>query len=485
MEVSESVRQAYQEMGTTKYITLAFPELGTSMMTGDGCIYSESMYLSEGLANSDSIEFVGCIASQFKIQVNNLKEDVKGKRLVVKIHTEGTGDEPVPLFNGIVDSVGRQSNKRVKEIVAYDELYTRGNTEVSAWYKSLIFPITLRNLRDSLFGYIGLEQVEMELPNDSIEINKQYDPNILQALSVIKAVCQINGAFGIINRQGKFEYRILGEIEDGLYPGFYPGPDAFPGVSLGALGLNNIDATDFAFYKTVSYEEFRVKPVDKITIRQSENDSGIIYGNGINNYIIQGNMFTYGLSKEVLLQVAENIYPNVHGFSYIPFQSENNGLPYLECGLDAASYMMIDFDATEENGEIVYNRQNFYILNRELSGIQALKDSYSAKGEEYQSEFITDLQTQIDLIKRNQGASKQDLENYYDKDEIDNMFENYDPGTVDLSNYYTKNEVYNKEEVTELLENLNSGFNVESVATLPQTPDQNTIYLVQGIVVVE
>lgn len=464
MEVSESVKQAYQETGATKYITLTFPELGISMMTGDGRIYSESMHLSECLVNSDSIEFVGCIASQFKIQVNNLKEDVKGKKIVVKIHTEGTEDEPVTLFNGIVDSAVKQSNKRVKEIVAYDELYTCGNTEVSAWYKSLIFPVTLGDLRNSLFGYIGLEQVEAELPNDGIMISKQYDPNTLQALSVIKAVCQINGVFGIVNREGKFEYRTLGDIEEGLYPGFYPGPDAFPGVSLGALGLDNIDATDFSFYKSVSYEEFKVKPVDKITIRQSENDVGVTFGSGINNYIIQGNMFAYGLSQELLLQIAGNIYPNVQGFSYIPFRSENNGIPYLECGVDAASYMMIDFEATEEAGEIVYNRQNFYILNRELSGIQALKDSYSANGEEYQSEFITDLQTQIDLIKKNRGADKSYVENYvgdytYSQSEINDMFANFEGG---------------------------DGTQIISVPELPtDNIDTNAYYAIQGIVVVE
>ena len=119
----------------------------------------------------------------------------------------------------------------------------------------------------------------------------------------------------------------------------------------------------------------------------------------------------------------------------------------------------------EQSGDIVYEQRPFYVLNRELSGIQALKDSYSAKGEEYQSEFITDLQTQIDLIKKKQGVSKQDIEDYvgdytYDKGTIDDMFANFDPGTG------------------------GGGFNVESVAALPPNPDENTIYLIQGKVVV-
>lgn len=466
MKVSDSVKKAYQGTGVTKYITLYFPELDISISTGDGRIYSESMSLSEKLVDSSSIEFVGCISSKFKIQINNIREDIKGKKIVVKIHTEGTKEEPVSLFKGIVDSAIKQSNKRIKEITAYDELYTRGNKDVSSWYKALKFPLTLKQIRDSLFNYIGIKQVSVKLPNDGIVISKQYDPNSLQALAVIKAICQINGVFGIINRNGEFEYRVLGimDIEDdGLYTPFYPGEDAFPGISMSvlakALEQDEVNTSGFAFYKDVRYEEFTVKPVDKLTIRQTEDDSGSSYGSGENNYIIQGNMFTYGLPGSVLTQIAENIYPNVRGFSYHPFTSQNNGLPYLECGVDAVSYTMIDWEAMEASGDLVYENKKFYVLNRELSGIQALRDSYGAEGEEYQTEFITDLQTQIDILKRDTPQNiDQKLEDYtYDKTTIDNMFENVSGGTA----------------------------NIVSVAVLPNNPDPNTLYLIQGEVIVE
>lgn len=458
MEVSQNVKNAYLGTGKTKYIDLYFPELDLSILGGTGRMYSDSMRLSEKLVDSSSIEFVGCISSMFKIQVNDLKEDIKGKRITAKIHTEGTESEPVMLFNGVVDSAMKQSNKRIKEIVAYDELYTKGNTDVSAWYKSLVFPITLKALRDSLFSHIGIEQIETSLPNDNIQIKKQYNPSSLQALSVIKAVCQINGAFGIINRANKFDYRILGTIGTDATASFYPGKDAFPGLSRSALGLDNVQLTDFPYYKSVDYEEYAVKPVDKITIRQSESDEGITYGSGNNNYIIQGNMFTYGLSKDVLLQIAENIYPNVQGFSYHPFKSVNNGLPYLECGVDAVSYQMIDWENTENSGDIIYEQHSFYILNRELSGIQALKDSYSAEGEEYQTEFITDLQTQIDTIRKNV------------KQEVEEKVEDY---------------TYNKEEIDSMISSAGSSWDVMSVPVLPTTISANTIYLIQGEVTVE
>lgn len=470
MKVSENVRNAYKSNSITKHITLLFPELGKEIGTTQ--IYSESLRLSESILEKDSIEFVGCIASKLSIQVNNIKEDIKGRKITVRIYTDGTEDEPITLFNGIVDSALKQSNKQIKEIVAYDELYTKGNTEVAAWYRSLIFPITLKDLRDSLFEYIGLTQTDITLPNDVLLIDRKYEPNTLQALAVIKAICQINGAFGIINREGKFEYRILGKISNSypsvfLFPSYNLFP-ANPAVAVAAAErlASEIQAENFSFYKKVNYEEFEVKPVDKLTIRQTENDAGVTFGSGTNNYIIQGNMFTYGLQESTLQTVAANIYPNVQGFTYYPFTSDNNGLPFLECGSDAVSYTMIDFEnSTSDN--ISYEQKNFYILNRELIGIQALRDSYGANGEEYQTEFITDLQTQIDTIKQN---TKQDVEE---------VIRDYD-FTPEFSDF-----TYDKATINEMIGGAGGGFNVESVSALPENPDSNTIYLIQGIVVVK
>lgn len=351
-------------------MSLSFPEIGKEVSGED--IYNESLRLSEKLIDKQSMEFVGCIASMFKISVHGLNYDIKGKKITVRIWTDGTEEEPVTLFNGIVDSAVSQSNRWNKEITAYDELYTLGNTEVAASVAARI----------------------------ADEINAEY----------------------------------------------------------------------FSFYRRVDYEEFEVKVIDKVTVRQSEDDPGVTYGSGTNNYIVQGNIFAYGLSNQEFTAIAKNIYNSIGGFSYYPFQSENNGLPFIECGVDAVSYYVVNWEKTmggqkARSGDIVYEQRPFYVLNRELSGIQALKDSYSAKGEEYQSEFVTDLQTQIDLIKKNQGADKSYVENYvgnytYDKGMIDDMFANFDPGT-------------------------GGGFNVESVAALPSNPDPNTIYLIQGVVVVE
>ena len=98
------------------------------------------------------------------------------------------------------------------------------------------------------------------------------------------------------------------------------------------------------------------------------------------------------------------------------------------------------------------------MFSRELSGIQALSDSYTAKGEEYQSEFITDLQTSIDLIKQQDQQYQQTFNDF------DSRISALEAGGGGGGG---------------------GGINIVSVASLPANPDSNTVYLIQGIVVVE
>ena len=102
-----------------------------------------------------------------------------------------------------------------------------------------------------------------------------------------------------------------------------------------------------------------------------------------------------------------------------------------------------------------------------MSGIQNLRDSYSAQGEEYQTEFITDLKTQIDTIKVDV------------KQEVERTLQDYD--FSDQFSDFT----YNKDYLDTQFGNIEtSQLKIVSVTALPATPDANTVYLIQGEVTV-
>lgn len=421
-------------------------------------IVAESMIWKESVVDGDSIEFVGCISSFFSVQVHGIYVSLKNKPIVVSIKTPNTTE--IVIFRGVIDSVELQSNHDYKTIIAYDALYRAGNVEVASWYKSLSFPITLGALRNSLMSYIGLPHESVTLPNDAITVKKLYDPETLQAIVMIKSLCQINGVFGIVNRNGVFEYRapMQGTVDEGSYPGATLFPPFYPGVS---NSVGESEAEYIAHYESIDYQEFIVKPVDQIMIRDDEETPGVVYPNdGDNTYIIQGNIFAYGQTNAVKLQMAQNVYPNISDISFQPFESSNNGFPWLECGKDSISYHVLDFEQSAQRGEYVYTQMVFPIFNREMRGIQRLQDSYRAEGEELQRQFITDINAQIQLIKRKTDI---DLSNYTTKD-------------------YISDNYYDKEYIDDLP--IGSGWSVESVQILPAQGQPNVLYLVQGEVVV-
>lgn len=376
LNVSQAVKNAYANPSSAKTLVIYFPEL--QITVDSSTIYSESFTLSESIMDSDSIEFVGCNPSKMQVQIQDFGYDVKGKRVQVSVYTSTTQNEPVPLFDGIVDEVTQQSNKRIKQLTAYDLLYTKGNTDIAQWYISKFSGdwaqgTNLKDFRDELFEYLNIDVVTTTLINDTIEFVKEYSPVNMKALDIIKYICQINGVFGIINRQNKFEFRTI-----------QPLSSATP-VSVG-------------YYKQIDYQEFSVRPINKLTIRQDDQEEGVSSGTGSNIYIVQGNFFAYHLEDEDLQDIADTLYPQVSGISYIPYKVTQTGYPWLECG-DAVQYQVYDFEASQEQGEDVYTTKTFYIFERYLKGIQAFRDQYEARGEEEQSVFVTNINAKIDTIK--------------------------------------------------------------------------------------
>ena len=358
INVSALTKSEYKGNSTHKELRIEFPALEIEL--DNSLIEYETMELTEMLCDSDSIEFVGCISSKFIIQLRSLTEDVKGQYMEVYVKI-GVTDE-IPLFKGYVDSIELTGTKRQKKITAYDILHTWQQTDIADWYKELDYPIVLGDFRDELFEELGVEQVETTLPLDDFSIGRMYDPTKLCALDIIKSLCQVNGVFGRINREGKFEYVV---------------PSSGGSESVGVK------------YKEAKYQEFTVKPVNKLTVKYRDVEG--VYGSGDNNYIIQNNIFLKGFDEATLQSVAVAVYPNVAGFVYRPFSADINGLPYLEC-IDSVTMDVEDIETYDKH------ELTFRILQRTIKGVQALRDTIEAEGDEKQKEFVSDINVQMEEL---------------------------------------------------------------------------------------
>ena len=366
--------------GTDKQLSIVSADGKVNITNSE--IHYEQFELKESLCSQSELTFGACEASQIKFKISNVFTSMVGMQLAVTTTLEGQKDAPFSFGKYRVVSDKPTADRRYRNVTAYDAMYDILNAEVSGWYKGLTFPMTLRQFRTSFCTYVGVDQEEITLVNDDMTVEKTIDPGELPGKTVIEAICEINGCFGHIGRNGKLRYVVLEQMIEGLYPADdrYPADDLYPADPMGTTEVSRSN------YISCQYEDFICQHIDKLQIRQEENDIGAISGTGNNCYIIEDNFLVYGKSAADLQTIADNVLSVIGVVWYRPAQVEARGNPCLEVG---------DGILLHTTRETIYT----YILQRTLKGIQALKDSYTAEGEEYRNGQVNGLQKQIIQLK--------------------------------------------------------------------------------------
>lgn len=379
-------KQLFCEDAAPKHLKIDFDDIN---LTGED-IYSEKFSLEEAVCNQSNIKFGCCIASHVEFRIFNVVKPLKGKLCTISL-TPGNDLDDYHLGIYKVDSDRPTADRQYRDIIAYDAMYDITNADVADWYNKILpekaSTVTLKQFRDSFIAYFGLEQEDVELVNDSMTVGKTIEPEELSGQTVITAICEINGCFGHIGRDGKFHYIHLKEMVEGLYPSdtLYPRDDLYPADPMNAERISR------SHYISAEYEDFRTERINKLQIRKEENDVGTTYPDNEpkpsdNCYIVQDNFLLYGKSSEELKTVAANMYSIISRIWYRPAHVEARGNPCLEVGDGIRLSTKYDIICT-------------YILQRTLKGIQALRDTYEAEGEQYQTGKVNSVQNSIIQLK--------------------------------------------------------------------------------------
>lgn len=375
-------------------------------------LYAEAFELYESLCSQNELKFGCCESSELKFKCRNEFGELKDKRFEASIVIDEKSDEPFKIGSYKVFSSEPSGDKLYTNITAYDAMYDVINAEMVEWYDALAFPMTIFEFRNSFFEYFGLNQVERELVNDDFIIEKTIDADSISGKEIITAICELNGVFGRINRDGLFDYVSLAKRKQIVYPGMdgvYPGSGVYPGKMVNNFeeavlpSVNLYPSTDlipssdsFRYYEheilppsrysTCEYSDFETKLISKLQIRQEENDIGVIYGDGDNTYIIQDNFLVYGKSSNELLSVARKLFAKINGIFYRPCKVKLQGNPCIEVGDIAVIHTR-------------YQEVETYILERKIKGIQALKDSFETKGALEYEEKVNSYNKQVKKLK--------------------------------------------------------------------------------------
>ena len=378
MSILDEVKQLYK---TTNDSTVC----KNYIMNIDGTEYDNknivlgTFSIKEKLCSSQQLKFGECNASMLKVKMVAGVGDINKKKISVSQTINGNSIN-IGVFN--VDSCVLTENKEYRDVVAYDNMYLF-NCNVSSWYNELEFPITERDMLISLCNYVGVELADVSLITGDIEIEKTISPEDLKAITVLKCIAELNAGFFRAASDGKIEF-----------------------VTLNAEDID--DYLEVRHYKQLKTENFAMDKITRLTIRTDEDDIGASSGDGDNAYVIEDNFLLYGSSSEKLKGIADIIYEAIKDISYVPYTAEQIGLPYLRCG-SRISYKLVNGESFEG-----------LVLQRTLSGTQALKDVIKTSGTKTTDEVfgiekdVIKIKNKVNRLKRNLEQTLlviEDLEN--------------------------------------------------------------------------
>lgn len=393
--INSNLKEKYWDSATDKQMVISV--VGTNQKIDNSMLEIGTFALEESLCSESELKFGACEANCVKFTARNTAGNIIGKTISIEETVDGDSENPMPYGVFKVASDVPTADRTKRQITAYDAMYDIINTDVKSWYAGLSFPMTLKQFRDSFFAHLGIAQVETSLVNDSMTVNKTIvatqtddssavtEESAISGKTVVTAICEINGCFGNINREGKFEYVFLKAITSALYPA----EDLFPSDNLFPSDANTESMT--GHYITFDYEDFQSKEITQLEIKTSEDNAGAIVGTAGNNYSITGNFLVSDKTGAELEQIANNLLPIMAQAAYTPIKSCTCvGNPCLTLGEP------IRFNTTREIVET-------YLLQRTLTGVQSKRDSISAQGTQTHSAKVNSIRDTIESVERRTG----------------------------------------------------------------------------------
>ena len=289
------------------------------------------------------------------------------------------------------------------KVTAYDTM-SKLDADFSSWLRAnqAQFPKTIWQLVQLACQRAGVALASSSLPiNGSYSVQAFYADD-LTCRQIISWAAEAAGCYAHMNADGKLQFLTYA--------------DKRSTVKITPDGASNSTAY---YADSLSYEDYTVKAIEKVQIRQSDSDAGVIYPDSTtatNTYAVQGNLLLTTGTEANLKSVVQNLYNVLKNVTYTPCKVSVPSSSGLACGqivhvkdargLEFDTYLMsatissgkASFEsvgsASRESSSAV-NSQSYKNLTGKMLEIKTSVDGLEVKASDLTGKY-TDLKATVD-----------------------------------------------------------------------------------------
>ena len=205
------------------------------------------------------------------------------------------------------------------KVTAYDTM-SKLDADFSGWLHAnqAQFPKTIWQLVQLACQRAGVALASSSLPiNGSYSVQAFYADD-LTCRQIISWAAEAAGCYAHMNADGKLQFLTY--------------TDKRSTVKITPDGASNSTAY---YADSLSYEDYTVKAIEKVQIRQSDSDVGVIYPDSTtatNTYAVQGNLLLTTGTEANLKIVVQNLYNVLKNVTYTPCKVSVPSSSGLACG---------------------------------------------------------------------------------------------------------------------------------------------------------
>ena len=205
------------------------------------------------------------------------------------------------------------------KVTAYDTM-SKLDADFSGWLRAnqAQFPKTIWQLVQLACQRAGVTLAGISLPINGSHSVQAFYADDLTCRQIISWAAEAAGCYAHMNADGKLQFLTY--------------TDKRSTAKITPDGVSNSTAY---YADSLSYEDYTVKAIEKVQIRQSDSDVGVIYPDSTtatNTYAVQGNLLLTTGTEANLKTVAQNLYNVLKNVTYTPCKVSVPSSSGLACG---------------------------------------------------------------------------------------------------------------------------------------------------------